>query len=77
MDHLAGDGVYSYKLDDGSIELTNVNSNTTKYLVRGTDLLDVSLAFLPSISNSFFTYFFLLLLTFSLAKYSNRNMELN
>lgn len=41
---IAGDGVYSYRLDDGSIELMDVNTNTSRYLVKGTSIKDVRLS---------------------------------
>lgn len=38
----AGDGVYSYRTDDGSIVLEDVRTNTTKMLVDGSKVVDVS-----------------------------------
>lgn len=41
--YAAGDGVYSYKTSDGSIVLEDVTTNTTRLLVDGEKVLDVSL----------------------------------
>lgn len=39
---IAGDGVYSYKIADGSIVLEDLNANKTRMLVDGDKILDVS-----------------------------------
>ena len=39
---IAGDGVYSRRTPTGGIELTNVNLDTTRMLVEGESILDVS-----------------------------------
>jgi hypothetical protein len=42
-DVAAGDGVYSYEEIDGSITLSDVRKNSTRTLVRGDAVTDVSL----------------------------------
>jgi hypothetical protein len=39
---VAGDGVYSSRMDDGSIELVDVGKNSSRTLVKGDSVLDVS-----------------------------------
>lgn len=42
MSEVAGDGVYSIRMDDGSIELVDVGKNSSRTLVKGDSVIDVS-----------------------------------
>lgn len=42
MNIIAGDGVYSYKTSEGSIILDDLVLNTSRILVQGKEVVDVS-----------------------------------